>query len=212
MAFLLPNVQPSLLAQSKSKKDKANLHQTLSPQKPTSQFPISSTTCSSSLQTSTSQVAKVSTPHDKQQQQPKDEFYLNLGLDVRTIREDLPLIFIKDLNYDIYRFSLEFGYFRDDITFMDPLNTFTGIEKYKLIFWALRFHGKILFREIALDNIKPVSVLDLVTACPASPNPTFLWGPVDAYSSSWITFYKAIRETLDQERSLLPQDGLATCS
>ncbi|KAL5175967.1 hypothetical protein HKD37_08G022046 [Glycine soja] len=263
MAFLLPNVQPSLLAQSKSKKDKANLHQTLSPQKPTSQFPISSTTCSSSLQTSTSQVAKVSTPHDKQQQQPKDEFYLNLGLDVRTIREDLPLIFIKDLNYDIYR---------DDITFMDPLNTFTGIEKYKLIFWALRFHGKILFREIALDvyrvwqpsenvilvrwnlrgvprvpweakgefqgtsrykldrngkiyehkvdnlafnfpqNIKPVSVLDLVTACPASPNPTFLWGPVDAYSSSWITFYKAIRETLDQERSLLPQDGLATCS
>lgn len=105
MAFLLPNVQPSLLAQSKSKKDKANLHQTLSPQKPTSQFPISSTTCSSSLQTSTAQVAKVSTPHDKQQQQPKDEFYLNLGLDVRTIREDLPLIFIKDLNYDIYRYS-----------------------------------------------------------------------------------------------------------
>ena len=61
MAFLLPNVQPSLLAQSKSKKDKANLHQTLSPQKPTSQFPISSTTCSSSsLQTA--QAAQVSTP------------------------------------------------------------------------------------------------------------------------------------------------------
>lgn len=104
MAFLLPNLQPSLLAQSKSNKDKANLHQTLSPQKPTSQFPISSTTCSSSLQTSTSQVAKVSTPHDKQQQQPKDEFYLNLGLAVRTIREDLPLVFVKDLNYDIYRY------------------------------------------------------------------------------------------------------------
>ncbi|KAG4947644.1 hypothetical protein JHK87_043651 [Glycine soja] len=262
MAFLLPNLQPSLLAQSKSNKDKANLHQTLSPQKPTSQFPISSTTCSSSsLQTA--QAAQVSTPQDKQQQQPKDEFYLNLGLAVRTIREDLPLVFVKDLNYDIYR---------DDITFMDPLNTFTGIEKYKLVFWALRFHGKILFREIALDvyrvwqpsenvilvrwnlrgvprvpweakgefqgtsrykldrngkiyehkvdnlafnfpqNIKPVSVLDLVTACPASPNPTFLWGPVDAYSSSWIALYKAVRDTLDQERSLLPQDGLATCS
>ncbi|KAK7290909.1 hypothetical protein RIF29_05685 [Crotalaria pallida] len=62
------------------------------------------------------------------------------------------------------------------------------------------------------QNIKQVSVLDLVTACPASPNPTFLWGPVDAYSSSWIAFYKAVRETLDQEGSLLPQDGLATCS
>ena len=152
------------------------------------------------------------------------------------------------------RFSLKFGHFRDDITFMDPLNTFTGIEKYKLIFWALRFHGKILFREIALDVYRvwqPSENVILVRwnlrgvprvpweakgefqgtsrykldrngkiyehkvdnlACPASPNPTFLWGPVDAYSSSWITFYKAIRETLDQERSLLPQDGLATCS
>lgn len=34
---------------------------------------------------------------------------------------------------------------------MDPLNTFTGIDNYKLIFWALRFHGRILFREISLE-------------------------------------------------------------
>lgn len=40
---------------------------------------------------------------------------------------------------------------RDDITFLDPLNKFTGIENYKLIFWALRFHGRILFREISLE-------------------------------------------------------------
>lgn len=163
--------------------------------------------------------------------------------------------------------------FRDDITFMDPLNTFTGIEKYKLIFWALRFHGRILFREISLEvfriwqpsenvilirwnirgvprvpweakgqfqgtsrykldrngkiyehkvdnlafnfpqQLKPAaSVMDLVTACPASPNPTFLWGTQDAYSSSWVEFYRAVRETLDQEGYLLAQDGLVTCS
>lgn len=163
--------------------------------------------------------------------------------------------------------------FRDDITFLDPLNTFTGIEKYKLIFWALRFHGKMLFREISLDvyriwqpsenvilirwnlrgvpwvpweakgqfqgtsrykldrngkiyehkvdnlafnfpqRLKPaVSVLDLVGACPASPNPTFLLGPVDVYSSSWVEFYRAVRETLDREGFLLSQDGLITCS
>jgi hypothetical protein len=54
--------------------------------------------------------------------------------------------------------------------------------------------------------------LDLVNSCPASPNPTFLWGSVDIYSSSWITLYKAVRDTLDQEGSLLPRDGLATCS
>ncbi|XP_019443702.1 PREDICTED: uncharacterized protein LOC109347991 [Lupinus angustifolius] len=257
MAFLLPKIQPSLLSQSKSNKDKQQyLHQNLSLSKPISQFPISFT----------SSIAQVNTPLSTQdmQKQPKDEFYVNLGLAVRTLREDMPLIFIKDLNYDIYR---------DDITFKDPLNTFTGIEKYKLIFWALRFHGKILFREVALDvyrvwqpsenvilirwnlrgiprvpweakgefqgtsrykldrngkiyehkvdnlafnfpqNIKQVSVLDLVTACPASPNPTFLWGPIDAYSSSsWIAFYKAVRETLDQEGSTLLQEGLATCS
>ncbi|KAH7557865.1 hypothetical protein JRO89_XS11G0231100 [Xanthoceras sorbifolium] len=176
----------------------------------------------------------------------------------------MPLLFTRDLNYDIYR---------DDITFVDPLNTFTGIENYKLIFWALRFHGKILFREISLDvlrvwqpsenvilirwNLRAVprvpweaegqfqgnsrykldrngkiyehkvdnlafnfprplkpaaSVLDLVSACPASPNPTFLWCPADMYSSSWVEFYQAVRETLDQGGYSHLQDGLVTCS
>ncbi|KAI5440785.1 uncharacterized protein LOC127134513 [Lathyrus oleraceus] len=258
MAFLLPNLQPYLQTQFKSK-DKP-LHQTLSQPKPTSHFLVSSTSSASS-----SQVNTPTSIQDKHQQQlPKDEFYVNLGLAVRTLREDMPMIFIKDLNYDIYR---------DDITFLDPLNTFTGIEKYKLIFWALRFHGKLLFHEISLDvyrvwqpsknvilirwnlkgvprvpweakgefqgtskykldkngmiyehkvdnlafnfpqNIKPVSVLDLITSCPASPNPTFLWSYVDIYSSSWIILYKAVSDTiLNQERSLLPQDGLAICS
>ncbi|CAL0310265.1 unnamed protein product [Lupinus luteus] len=256
MAFLLHKFQPSLIAQSLSNKDKQqSLHQTLSLPKPTSQIHISFT----------SSIAQVITPQGTQdKKQPKDGFYVNLGIAIRTLREDMPLIFIKDLNYDIYR---------DDVTFKDPLNTFTGIEKYKLIFWALRFHGKILFHEISLDvyrvwqpsenvilirwnlsgvprvpwqangefqgtsrykldrngkiyehkvdnlafnfpqKIKQVSGLDLVTACPASPNPTFFWGPMDSYScSSWIAFYKAVRETLDQEGNLVPQDALATCS
>ena len=46
-------------------------------------------------------------------------------------------------------FPLEF--FREDITFIDPLNTFQGIENYRLIFWALRFHGRILFKEIGIE-------------------------------------------------------------
>lgn len=75
----------------------------------------------------------------------RSEFYLNLGMAVRTLREDMPAIFSKDLNYEIYR---------DDITFLDPMNTFRGIEKYRLIFWALRFHGKILFREIGLEVLR----------------------------------------------------------
>lgn len=71
----------------------------------------------------------------------KSEFYLNLGLAVRTLRDDLPSLFVRDLNYDIYR---------EDIVFIDPLNTFHGIENYRLIFWAVKFHGKILFKEITL--------------------------------------------------------------
>ncbi|KAM7526911.1 hypothetical protein LguiA_016813 [Lonicera macranthoides] len=81
-------------------------------------------------------------PEQDKQQQQRDDFYVNLGLAVRTLREDLPSLFTKDLNYHIYR---------DDITFLDPLNKFTGIENYKLIFWALRFHGRILFRDISLE-------------------------------------------------------------
>ncbi|KAJ6822160.1 uncharacterized protein M6B38_389725 [Iris pallida] len=61
---------------------------------------------------------------------------------VRTLREDIPSIFSKDLNYNIYR---------EDITFIDPLNTFQGIDNYCLIFWALRFHGRILFKEICIE-------------------------------------------------------------
>lgn len=169
---------------------------------------------------------------------------------------------------------LLFTFRRDDITFVDPLNTFSGIENYKLIFWALRFHGKVLFREISLEvfriwqpsenvilirwNLKgiprvpweakgelqgtsrykldrngkiyehkvdnlaynfpqqlksTVSVLDLVTACPASPNPTFFWkSPAEIDPSSWVRFYRSVRETLDEESYLMASDFLVTCS
>ncbi|KAM1892804.1 hypothetical protein ACFX15_035320 [Malus domestica] len=260
MAFLLPNFSASSLLLQTKPKEKP-IHQMLSQTKPS--FSFSHLSPLASVQTPTllegAQLDASSVAQDKQQ---RDDFYVNLGLAVRTLREDVPLIFAKDLNYDIYR---------DDITFMDPLNTFTGIENYKLIFWALRFHGKILFRDISLEvyriwqpsenvilirwnmkgvprvpweakgqfqgtsrykldrkgkiyehkvdnlafnfpqKLKPAaSVLDLVAACPASPNLTFLWGPADAYSSSWLEFYRAVRGTLNRDSYLLPQDGLVS--
>ncbi|XP_022749443.1 uncharacterized protein LOC111298944 [Durio zibethinus] len=262
MAFLLPNLSPSLLQTKTGSKEKP-IQQPLLFQ---SRKLLSQALTVQSPTLHGFQVSSPSLLQDKHQHQPqqRDEFYVNLGLAVRTIREDLPLLFTRDLNYDIYR---------DDITFVDPLNTFSGIENYKSIFWALRFHGKILFREISLEifriwqpsenvilirwNMRGVprvpweaegqfqgtsrykldrngkiyehkvdnlafsfpqplnpaaSVLDLVAACPASPNPTFLWDPVDTYQSSWVEFYRAVRETLDREGYLLSQDGLATCS
>ncbi|XP_021901387.1 uncharacterized protein LOC110817243 [Carica papaya] len=267
MAFLLPNLSQSLLLQpNKSSRDKPitlppSTNHTLNPITD-SPSPLPLTTVQSPPLQGTQLNAPSSKP-DKRQHQ-KDDFYVNLGIAVRTLREDLPFLFTRDLNYDIYR---------DDVTFVDPLNTFTGIENYKLIFWALRFHGKILFREISLEvyriwqpsenvilirwnlkgiprvpweakgqfqgtsrykldrngkiyehkvdnlafnfpqSLKPAAtVLDFVSACPASPNPTFLLGPVDVHSSSWVEFYRAVRETLDQQGYMLVHDGLASCS
>ncbi|CAI7830289.1 unnamed protein product, partial [Closterium sp. NIES-54] len=40
---------------------------------------------------------------------------------------------------------------REDITFQDPMNTFKGVDNYRLIFKALRFHGKIFFKALCVD-------------------------------------------------------------
>lgn len=42
---------------------------------------------------------------------------------------------------------------RDDIVFKDPVNAFAGIENYKSILWALRFHGRIFFRALCVEII-----------------------------------------------------------
>lgn len=100
MAFLLPNLSPSLLLQSKSKEKP--IHQTLSHPRLNTSLSLSSSL--PSLQTPLPEKgAQVSSAQDAQDKQPKDDFYVNLGLAVRTLREDLPLIFTKELNYDIYR-------------------------------------------------------------------------------------------------------------
>ncbi|XP_010476738.1 PREDICTED: uncharacterized protein LOC104755949 [Camelina sativa] len=151
MAFLLTNLSsPSIHLQTgKYPNLKPIFSQSLSSSSSSISYEFEednlSTLSLSSIQSPPLKDAQVKTRHasqDKHNNHDKDEFYINLGVAVRTLREDLPLLFTRDLNYDIYR---------DDITLVDPMNTFTGIENYKLIFWALRFHGKILFRDISLE-------------------------------------------------------------
>ncbi|KAL5572025.1 hypothetical protein UlMin_021622 [Ulmus minor] len=77
-------------------------------------------------------------------EEDKQDYYLNMGYAIRTLREEFPELFYRELNFDIYR---------DDIVFKDPLNTFMGIENYKSIFWALRFHGKIFFKALWVDIV-----------------------------------------------------------
>lgn len=47
------------------------------------------------------------TPPSRQKQESsgKDDFYVNCGAAIRNLREELPALFYKDLNYDIYRYT-----------------------------------------------------------------------------------------------------------
>ncbi|EEF50606.1 conserved hypothetical protein [Ricinus communis] len=78
------------------------------------------------------------------EEEEKQDYYVNMGYAIRTVREEFPALFHTELSFDIYR---------DDIVFKDPLNTFVGIENYKSVFWALRFHGRIFFRALWVEII-----------------------------------------------------------
>ncbi|KAL7121469.1 hypothetical protein ACP275_02G184000 [Erythranthe tilingii] len=92
----------------------------------------------------------------KDEEGKKQDYYVNTGYAIRTLREEFPELFFRELSFDIYR---------DDIVFRDPLNTFSGIENYKSIFWALRFHGKIFFKALSVDIVsvwQPVESIIMV--------------------------------------------------
>lgn len=106
MAFLLPNLSPSLLSQTKSSpKDRVFRHPIIAKHNSVTLYPLALSSAVTSLQIPTLQDAQVKTPPGAQdnKQHEKDDFYVNLGLAVRTLREDLPILFTRDLNYDIYR-------------------------------------------------------------------------------------------------------------
>lgn len=94
---------------------------------------------------STTFLVKVDEPPAPPGKQKHPDYYANVGDAIRTLREDLPQLFYKDLNYDIYR---------EDIVFRDPRLTFQGMKNYKLIFWSLRFHGKLFFSKLYVDILR----------------------------------------------------------
>lgn len=82
-------------------------------------------------------------PKQRKEDAKKQDYYLNLGYAIRSLREDFPEVFYKEPNFDIYR---------DDIIFKDPLNKLiVGIDKYKSVLWALRFHGRIFFKALWIN-------------------------------------------------------------
>ena len=61
---------------------------------------------------------------------------------IKTLKEDLPTLFEKDISYHIYT---------EDIYFKDPVNTFKYKFNYRIIFWTLRFHARLFFIQIYFD-------------------------------------------------------------
>eukprot|EP00250_Pteridium_aquilinum_P016900 c23353_g1_i1 orf=407-1486(-) len=94
-----------------------------------------------------SAAAVQSTPPSKQKPEDpeKQDFHVNIGYAIRTLREELPSMFYKELTYDIYR---------EDIVFRDPMNMVGGMDNYKLIFRALRFHGRAFFKALWVDILR----------------------------------------------------------
>ncbi|MHC5594957.1 MAG: DUF2358 domain-containing protein [Nostoc sp.] len=70
------------------------------------------------------------------------EFKLPVEQVIKTLKEDLPTLFEKDISYQIYT---------EDIYFKDPVNTFKYKFNYRIIFWTLRFHARLFFTEIYFD-------------------------------------------------------------
>lgn len=72
---------------------------------------------------------------------------------IKTLQQDLPTLFEKDISYDIYT---------QDIYFQDPVNKFKGKFNYRIIFWTLRFHARLFFTKIYFD-LHDVSQVDEYT-------------------------------------------------
>ncbi|WP_442937917.1 DUF2358 domain-containing protein [Nostoc sp.] len=70
------------------------------------------------------------------------EFKLPVERVIKTLKQDLPTLFEKDISYDIYT---------EDIYFKDPVNTFKYKFNYRIIFWTLRFHARLFFTQIYFD-------------------------------------------------------------
>ncbi len=70
------------------------------------------------------------------------ESQLSVEQVIKTLKEDLPTLFEKDILYYIYT---------DDIYFKDPVNTFKYKFNYRIIFWTLRFHARLFFTQIYFD-------------------------------------------------------------
>lgn len=75
---------------------------------------------SAPVQTSTTSSTEV----NEEEEEEKRNYYLNTGYAIRTIREEFPFLFYKELTFDVYRFEIliihfgVIGVVDNDVTFL----------------------------------------------------------------------------------------------
>ncbi|MEA5468106.1 DUF2358 domain-containing protein [Spirulina sp. 06S082] len=72
----------------------------------------------------------------------EEKYNLQVKQIIQTLSDDLPTLFERDINYDIYT---------ENIEFRDPISRFKGKFNYRIIFWTLRFHARLFFTDIYFD-------------------------------------------------------------
>eukprot|EP00798_Chlamydomonas_sp_ICE-L_P001756 gene1756-33168_t len=81
-------------------------------------------------------------PNRTRNVQKTPAFFANVGDAIRSLREDIPSLFERELNYEIYT---------ENLLFKDPRVSFQGLKNYKTMFWSLRFHGKLFFKDLFVE-------------------------------------------------------------
>lgn len=72
-----------------------------------------------------------------------DDFAVNFGEAVETLREDLPCLFVRDPRFHI---------FREDLTFRTPSMRYSrGIWSYRVLHRAARYLGNLLYADMQLS-------------------------------------------------------------
>jgi hypothetical protein len=70
------------------------------------------------------------------------EYYLQCGVAIRTIRDEFPQLFEREMSFDIFRPDVAFA---DRVGLPGVPGSCQGLQAYKRVYWSLRLHRALFF-------------------------------------------------------------------
>ena len=129
----------------------------------------------------------LSKPHEPEDEAKRREFLLNRGKAIRVLREDIPRMLDRDLDWSIYA---------KDVVFRDAMFdfSFAGLRKYRWICRSIRWVARGHFSEttVQLDHISELSenVFLIKWTLVGKPRRFFIWRPkfreIETYEAFFI--------------------------